>query len=49
MTAREEAAELLQKAQAIIDSPTEKSKAFVLWAVMGRIAGEEQLKEVFRK
>lgn len=48
-TAKEAAADLLQQAKDIIASTTKKSEAFVLWAVMERIAGEEQLKEIFRK
>jgi hypothetical protein len=45
----EEAARLLDLARAVIISTTEKSRAFVLRAVMAKIAGENQMKEVFRK
>ena len=48
-TAAEGAAHLLNLAQAVIESTTEKSKAFVLRAVMEKIASEEQVNEVFRK
>jgi hypothetical protein len=45
----EEAARLLDLARAVIISTTEKSRAFVLRAVMEKITGENQMKEVFRK
>jgi hypothetical protein len=45
----EEAARLLDLARAVIISDTEKSRAFVLRAVMEKITGENQMKEVFRK